>query len=290
MANDTSYIIVNGTLQPYNKPFASTRSRGLMYGDGCFETCCAYEGQYFRLDDHLSRLKKGLDYLAISYPDKLQKDRIGALLKRLLSKNNLERDKAIIRMQVWRQGRRGYASTSRKSGYMITASAGPKVKNSYRLRTVSTKRIPSVALPSQFKFSNGINYIKAASQAWQQGGDDALMETVHGWVSETTIANVFWMQDDAVFTPSQKCDILPGITRKTVIDLLNNKLNMQVCEGEYSIEDIKSADCAWICNSVKGVASVAEIDDIQFDTEASVIEELQEVYKSYRNQQLQSLT
>jgi branched-subunit amino acid aminotransferase/4-amino-4-deoxychorismate lyase len=112
------------------------------------------------------------------------------------------------------------------------------------------------------------------------------MTTVDGWISETTIANIFWLKEDVVFTPSEACDILPGITRRIILGLLKNQLNIAVKEGTFGMDEIKNAELVFICNSVKEIVPIAGIDETQFDTRHPLLEKMQSCFKAYRNRQL----
>ena len=178
MARNSVTSIIDGQLIAASEPAIPISSRGLMYGDGCFETLCTYSGRFFKLQQHLDRLRSGLQYLEIDFPDVLRSAKLKATIQDLLSANELQDGKAVIRLQVWRAGRRGYATQSQKSHYAIQCLNHQVRSQTYTLARVDTKRIPSVALPSKYKFTNGINYVKAAKQARALGADDALMETI----------------------------------------------------------------------------------------------------------------
>lgn len=286
MAENSSKVILNGVLLPEEEACISATSRGLMYGDGCFETFRSYNGHFLKLEAHLNRLEEGLDFLAIGYPENLKCEKLKTLLISLLTANNLLEKEAIIRLQVWRKGDRGYSIQTDEAGYSITAAPFMAKKKELRLATVDIKRISSKTLPSRYKLSNGLNYIIAAKQAAQRNADDALLETIDGYISETTIANIFWKKGNTVFTPSVDCDILPGVTRSIIIKLLKYELKTEVKEGAFSVESIKDADTVWICNSLKEIQLVKRIDDIEFDTTVPFIQKLKEVFWDYRNEQL----
>lgn len=280
--NSKSFIsVVDGEFVKANQPVIESTSRGLMYGDGCFETFCTYATRFFNLSKHLNRLKNGLAYLQIDYPDALQAQKLKSLIGKLLSENNLQDKNAIIRLQVWREGERGYGSPSRDFHYSIVCSQKKLSLSEYRLATVAAKRIPSAALPSAYKFTNGINYITAARQARQQGANDALMETINGFVSETTIANIFWLRNNVVFTPEESCDILPGITRQVVMIILNSMPDLEVQEDQFKIADVKNAEAVWVCNSVKEILPVCQIDQVQFDTQHPIVEKIRTSFRNY---------
>lgn len=286
MSNKDRFALVNGTFTKNEAPAVPVTSRGLMYGDGCFETLRSYKGSFFKLDEHLRRLQQGLHFLSISLPDDLQSSNISELLAQLIEKNKLQNQDAVLRLQVWREGKRGYATDASRSAYAVTLSPLNQLPPSYALATVSTCRVPSAALPARYKFTNGINYIKAATQARGKGADDALMQTIDGFVSETTVANIFWMKGDTIFTPSKDCDVLPGITREAVLQCLLNHMGREVKQGKYPLEAVKNADLVWICNSVKEIAAVHQIDQTVFNTSAAFFEEMHTVFESYLRNKL----
>lgn len=282
-------IVIDGNIEDENVPVVPAGSRGLMYGEGCFETFRTYSGRTFLLDDHMVRLRSGLRFLGISLPEELEPHSLRSLLKTLLQANGLMKNDAIVRMQVWREGTRGYKSGSGgEAHFSITASECPERFAPPVLVTAETRRIPSDALPSSWKFTNGINYILAAREAAEKGGDDALMLTVGGLVSETTVANIFWLKGQTVFTPSENCDLLPGTTRSTVIDL-TRRTDLSLEEGEYRPEHLKNAGAVWICNSVREVLPVGRIDDTEYDAGHPFLQELGKRYESHRNRYLEEL-
>lgn len=287
MAEITDWIIIDGVFQKASRPAVSVTSRGLFYGDGCFETFRSYKGSFSKLQAHLKRLEKGLEYLGISYPPGLKEKKLLSNLTNLLERNKLSDEDAVVRIQVWRKGGRGYQiEIPSGAHYSIVPASLTKSSDSCMLATVDIKRIPSSALPSQFKLSNCINYILAAKQAKRKSADDALMETTDGWISETTIANIFWKQNETVFTPSDECDILPGTTRNIVLHLLKEKFQIEVREGHYKLRDIKNAETVWICNSVKEIMPVHQINQVKFKIDTSFLKRLKHSFETYRNEEL----
>ena len=272
-----------------DEPIVPAGSRGLMYGDGTFETLRTYSGQTLFLDKHLDRLISGLKTLAISTPPEIQINKLKPLVSQLLEENNLS--DAIIRLQVWRGGKRGYRPDPEvRSHFSVTASPCPETFNPPKIVSVERKRIPSDALPSNCKHSNGINYILAAQEAEEKGGDDALLQTIDGWISETTIANIFWIKGDRVFTPSTHCDLLAGITRNIVLDLIKQYDSLKLNEGTFELDHILDADGAWICNSVREIVPVKQIDEHTLDVNHQAIAELKRRFIHFRDENLKPLS
>lgn len=286
---DNFKIIFNGDMHSVGEAAVSATSRGVMYGDGCFETMRSYRGHVLKLDAHLDRLEKGLDFLSIRYPKDLQKAHLCKKLQALLAENNLTDKEAIFRLQVWRKGERGYSTTAEAANYSITATPLAYQKKTCQLVTVDIQRVPSRSLPSCYKLSSGTNYIIAAQQAAQQGGDDALLETRDGNVSESTIANIFWMKEGVVYTPSIDCDILPGITRRIILDILRERLNVETQEGHFTIDAVKQADAVWLSNSLKEVQSVSGLDEVEFTVNSHFLRQLKKAYTSFKTDHLKMI-
>lgn len=284
--SEPRWIFFDGEWHNAGEPLVSAESRAVWYGDGCFETFRSYAGKFLELDAHLERLGNGLDYLQIKSPA-FNKNGLKNVLDELLEKNSLSRSDAVIRIQVWREGGRGFRVPSDAfSRYSITALPAPEISGTVKLATVSTRRIPSDSVNSQFKLSNSINYIRAASEAEKKGADEALMLTVDGWISETTIANIFWMEENRVYTPSVTCDILTGITRKILIDIIKQEPEVSLREGEFVPADLANAETAWICNSVLEIAAVKSVDELTFSSSHPFIKKVKTAFESYRNKAL----
>lgn len=290
MAQSDSQIIFDGQLQSSQKPIAQANSRGLMYGEGVFETLRVYQGHTLLLKEHINRLKRGLTMLGIAGAGLPSLNEIGKKITLLLQEKELFDTDAIIRIQCWQEGERGYHPKSRgKIRYMISAAKCPVDFNNPTLATVDIRRIPSKALPTSGKFTNGINYILAAKEAVKKGADDALMQTIEGWISETTIANLFWIQDNDIYTPSADCDLLPGITRKLIIDIAAEHSAVEVTRGKYRLEALAGAQAVIMCNSVRELLPVSKIDGQDYDLCHTVFNELQKLFSDYRDQNLKAL-
>ncbi|SMO68824.1 aminotransferase class IV [Fodinibius sediminis] len=280
---DESWILFDGMLKPASSPVIPADSRGLMYGDGAFETIRVYRGSTLLLENHLDRLNRGLHALGMDQLDRTRKKTLEGKLYQLLRKNDLLSRDAIIRLQFWRKGGRGYHAVDGHSRYAAVASVCPDYRQYYPvLATVSTRRIPSGCLPSEGKFTNGINYILAAREAADKGADDALMQTVDGAVSETTIANICWIKGTSIFTPSLQCDLLPGITRNIMLDIVNRNSELEMREGIYSVESLYKAEAVVLCNSVREIMAVSKVDGHVFETDHPVVSELQQLYTAFR--------
>lgn len=280
---DNGYISLNGSLINSDEASVSPVNRGMMYGEGCFETLKSYNGRFLKWEEHFDRLKDGLAYLGMHSP--IDSAELKKEVSDLLGKNNLSSEESMVRIQFWREGGRGYKSSSSKTFRMIQANSYTRSSEPLDLITAKTRCIPSEALERKYKLTNGLNYIKAAQEADRHQKDDAVMLTVNGFVSETTIANLFWMQDGIIHTPSEECDLLPGITRGSIISILQERgINIQI--GKFEPKSIYEAEAAFCTNSLIEIREIRAVDDIQFKTGQKPFKEILELYEKYKQEEL----
>lgn len=281
----TKYVIHNGKIIPSADAKISLQSRALAYGDGCFTTLKSYKNRYLHFTEHYERLKSGLAYIGINFPTSQQN--LLNQVKQLIQQNSLEKQLAVVRIQCFRSGNeRGYSHISDTCDYVITCSESTENNKAVKLAAVSIPTIPNQCLARTFKFSNSLNYIKAAQEAKTQNADDALMFTINGDVSETTIANIFWIKGATIFTPSAECDLLPGISRSIIINHLANKNDLQVVEGVFNRNNIQEAEAIFCSNSVKELYEVKSIDSREFRLEHPIFLKLHELFQIYKTAHL----
>ncbi|MEQ9278885.1 MAG: aminotransferase class IV [Balneola sp.] len=278
------FININGTLIPQEEASIPATSRAVSYGDGCFETFVSYKSKFLHFEDHFARLQSGLEYLEMNLD--LTKGQIKSEVQKLLEENVIEDEDSVVRIQCYREGSSGYFDISDRSGFIISNHPIPKRPESLNLKTVSIPAIPSIALERKVKLSNSINYIKAAQEAKKKGGDDALMFTIDKNISETTISNIFWIKGSQVFTPSVNCDLLPGVTRSILIELINQASELELVEGEFKLEEVYIAESVFCTNSVMEIKPTSKIDDFSYKTDHSIVEKLKDDFKVYKEKLL----
>lgn len=309
------YGILDGKPLPMADASERLSTRLFMYGEGCFDTLRSCAGGFLHPDRHLQRLHKGMEYLGWNPPDLLH-DELGFLqtLWQFLNYNNATERQVRIRIQVWADdhttGYRTAHDRAPSTRFLITGSLLPEPdrigqssqsghstrferfnplgghlpgmdRQQLTLATSRYRRIASDALPPTVKWTNGINYILAAREAAAHGSDDALMLSSDGFVSETTIANIFWKHHGEVFTPSDDCDLLPGVTRALLMQILGDAGYPVKC-GRYTPDHLEQADTVWVCNSVREIAPVMRLDAHSFEPDRAFLTDLYEHYQQYK--------
>jgi branched-subunit amino acid aminotransferase/4-amino-4-deoxychorismate lyase len=279
---DPVHIILNGELVEEQEARVSPLNRGMMYGDGCFETMRYYAGSFLRWNRHFQRLQDGLEYIGID-PAFTAEELMEQVLS-LLEANRLAETEAMIRIQCWREGGRGYITDSKRMGWMIQAGKPVSNASPLKLTVAKTRCIPSAALRRKYKLSNGLNYIKAAQEASQRQCDDSLMLTIEDMISETTSANIFWVKDEVIYTPSVKCDLLPGVTREVMIEVIED-LGIKLEEGEFGLDEINKAEAVFCTNSLIEIKEVGTLDNHIFETDHPMLMKLKTGFEQRKVQE-----
>ena len=135
--------------------------------------------------------------------------------------------------------------------------------NKMRLMTSSYERPNAKAFHIEAKVSGHyVNSILACQEAKDNGFDEALLLDANGFVAEGPGANVFYEKDGVLYTPA-KGNILPGITRATVIEICI-ELDIPVIEKFFTVDEMKEADCAFYCGTAAEVVELASLDNVPF--------------------------
>ena len=277
MENDP-YVIFDGNIQRKSEVRISPFHSGLYYGDGCFETFRGYSGKFLRLHEHLDRLQRAAKYLNYD-PVDIRKEEI----LQLLDKNDLRQADSIIRLQLWREGERGYQRSEHDNyRYVIEAKSLNVSDKAFKLITSKSRVLPNLSLSRSFKLSNAINYSFAATEAMASNADGALMLNIDGFISETEIANIFWAKGDILYTPSNECDCIPGIIQRVIL-----KLFPDCRQGMYQMDEIKQADAIFLTNSVREIVPVSNLDGIDFDPNNPLLERVRSAFENYKETHLE---
>ena len=253
-------VSINGRLLRAEEARISIFDRGLLYGDGIFETFRIYDGRPFRVDDHLRRLQRSARAirLRLPHPASWFRRQIGALL----SVNRLSN--AIVRLTVTRGiGPAGLEPPTVEPTIIIFARpfAGYSAALYRRGMTViiaTMRRPPPAAAVPYAKSLNYLGGILAKQEAARQGADDALLLSAEGHVCEGTTSNLFFVRAGTLYTPSPQTGLLEGITRQVIIKLAR-RLKIPVHEGLFRPDDLMAADELFLTNTSYEVMPVVRV-------------------------------
>lgn len=257
-----SEIYINGDFFAEEEARVSVSDRGFLYGDGVFETMRAYNGKIFRLADHMERLAAAAGRMSIPF-DQVQAENA---LHETLRRNQL--NDAIIRLTLTRgQGGWGLDFPADINPTMVvfarSFSGYPGQDEGISICLAETRKTPNDSLDSSLKSLNFLNNIFARQEASSRGFKEAIMLNYDGFVAEGSVSNIFWVSDNVLYTPALDVGILPGVTRKVVLELADEE-NISYEEGYYKPEVLLSTDEVFLTNTGYEIIPVNKINDTSF--------------------------
>jgi len=277
------HVSLNGQILQKTEARIPAFHSGLFYGTGCFETIRVESGRLLFFDEHYKRLRSGLLYLGVKDSDIPSYPKLINVTEELLHKNGLMERVAKVRIQCTLAENNGYRrDDSAELFTLISAEQYLQKAGAKKLTIAETKVVPASCRPVHFKMCNMLHYRNAYRESQKINADDAVMLTVNGLISETSMANLFWKRGDTFYTPSKYCDLLPGITRKYVIEAIEKNIGFSLIEGEFSIEDLMSAESVWVTNSLMEIQQVECIDEQKFGDNKSLTTSLRKAYQTFK--------
>ncbi|EMA69882.1 aminotransferase class IV [Halorubrum aidingense JCM 13560] len=258
---------VDGDLVPADEAVVSVEDRGFAYGDAAFETMRAYGGDLFRWADHADRLANTCETLALDHG--LSDEDLKRRIDETLAANEL--DDAYVKCSITRGIQPGTLDPHPEVDPTVVVIAKPLPRGGVdsepvydgpaTIQTTKTRKPSSRALPADAKTHNYLNGILARLELRVTGADEALMLDPDGNVAEGATSNLFFVDGTALKTPSLDGPILPGVTRKTVIELAEEE-GIPVEEGTYAPDAVREADEVFLTNSTWEIRPVARVDGI----------------------------
>jgi len=258
--NRDGMIWMDGSLVPWRDAKLHVLSHGLHYASGVFEGERAYAGNIFKLREHTERLIASGRILGFEIP--YSAEQIDAACREVLAANNLV--DAYVRPIAWRGAEQLSVSAQQTKIHLAIACwAWPNLFGADRMKGVRLgmapwKRPHPETAPTASKAA-GLYMIGTLSKhaAEAAGFDDALVLDWRGRVAEATGANIFFVMDGAVHTPTPDC-FLDGITRRTVMSIARRH-QMQVIERVIELEELPRATEVFLSGTAAEVTPVREI-------------------------------
>ncbi len=230
--------------------------RGLLLGDGLFETLLVEAGEPRDFQAHLDRLGRGCGVIGIPEPDPAQ---VQDAAREAVGASGLQGGRAALRI-TWTAGRgRGLPRPPlARPRLVVGASAAPPPAGPARLRT-STIRRNETSPASRLKTLSYLDNVLARRQAEAAGADEALMLNTRGEAACCAAANLFWIAEDRLFTPALDCGVLDGIVRARVLAAAA-VLGLEASEARAAYHRLEAAEGMFLTSSLAGVRPVAELD------------------------------
>ena len=250
-------VFLNGRLVPLDQANVSVLDRGFIFGDGVYELVPVYSRVPFRLDEHLTRLKRSLGEAKIRNP--YSRDQWRSHIYQLVDAQ------AFDDQGVYFQVTRGVA----KRDHAFPKSLEP---------TVFMMSNPLLS-PPQAQVEKGGAAVSATDNRWlrcdiksisligncllrQMSAEAGAVETIlfrDGKLTEASASNVFIVKRGVIHSPPKSNLILPGITYDVVSELAHAN-NLPIEFGEVSEAEVRAADEIWVTSSSKEVLPIVTLD------------------------------
>lgn len=255
-------ICVNGKFTDADKAVLLASNRSYRYGDGLFETMKVINGRIQLINLHMDRLFKSLSLLKFDIPGLFTAEIIQKKILELCRHNECE-EMARVRLSVSR-GNGGLYDEDRKLQYLVECwplnqsvtqlNENGLVIDIYPDAAKSTDRF------SNLKSANFLVYSMAACYARENKLNDCLVLNTLQQIADSTIANLFLVKGETIFTPALSEGCVNGVMRKYLLESLAAS-NYQVEETIVSAEDLLAADEVFLSNAINGIRWVQRFRD-----------------------------
>jgi branched-chain amino acid aminotransferase len=245
-------------------------THAMHYASSVFEGERAYNGKIFKSFEHSERFKKSANLIDFEIPYTVEE--IEKAKYQSLQENGLT--DAYVRAFAWRGAGEDMGVASSRNPVRVAVAVwswgnyyGDAKFKGAKLDIAKWRRPDPATAPSQAKAA-GLYMIATMSKhaAEDKGCSDAMMFDYRGYVAEATGANIFFVKDGVVHTPTPDA-FLNGITRQTVIDLLKEK-GISVIERHIMPDELESFEQCWLTGTAAEVTPVGQIGDYNFEVGA----------------------
>jgi branched-chain amino acid aminotransferase len=260
-----TYLFYNGKQLKNDVLLVEANNRGLRYGDGLFETMKYVNGTIHLFHHHVKRLFGGLQFLQFQLPSYFTADYLQKNIHALCQKNN--HPVARVRLSVFRGNGGLYDADNHFPHCVIQTWALPAKKfmlneNGLVLGLYPTAR-KSQDVFANLKSNNYLPYCMAALAAKQQKWNDALLLNGSGNICDTTIANLFIVKNELLFTPPLAEGCVAGVMRQFLLEQLPAK-GYSVTEKPIATADIEQADELFVTNAIHGIRWVKQYEEKEY--------------------------
>ena len=262
MVSDNNIVFLDGQFMPMSEAKISPMDRGFLFGDGIYEVVPSYDTKLVGFSLHIERMKNGLDAIGIKL--NMGVDDWRDIAQTLIKKNGEGNLGLYFHVSRGADVKRFHAYPEHIQptvfAYAFDIPAAPiadkQSANQYRVTSTEDLRWKRCQIKSTSLLGNVMHF--------QQGQDAGVHETIlynqRDELTEASACNVFIVKNDVVMTPPLDNQLLPGITRNMLLDILRKDGTLQVQERVISMNEVHAADELWLTSSSKDIAPVVELD------------------------------
>src|SRR3989441_1390096 len=262
------WVYFDGEFKRYGDARLGLMTHALHYGTGVFEGLRAYwnaeHEQLFILKprEHYERMHRSARVLMLKIP--LSVDELCAITVELVRKNGFRQD-SYIRPIAFKSseeiGVRLHNLNDSFAIYVTPFGSYVDIERGIRCMVSSWRRIDDNVAPARAKITGiYVNSALAKTEAMENGFDEAIMLSQDGHVCEGSAENIFVLRDGKVFTPPTSDNILEGLTRLGMMELLRSELDLEVVERSIDRSELYIADEIFLCGTGAQISPVIDVD------------------------------
>jgi branched-subunit amino acid aminotransferase/4-amino-4-deoxychorismate lyase len=235
----------------------SAAASAALYGKGIFTTVAIYDAKPFLWEKHWLRLKANAEKSGIDLSVYSEEIARGAFAE-IISVNDITHARARLTFYDESPSNIWSFPGERKTSLLIMTADLREISANYRL-TVSPFRINSASPIANVKSCNYLEKITALEEAIRRGFDEAAQTNERGEIASACMANIFWLAEGKLFTPSLATGCLAGTTREFTME------NSSCIENEIGLESLRKADAIFLTSAGIGVVQVSEFENRRFE-------------------------
>lgn len=253
---------LNGSYQPLEEARISPLDRGFLFGDGIYEVVPSYSGKMVGFAPHIQRMNDGLNAIGIQL--KWSDSDWRELCNQLIERNGGGNLGLYLHVSRGADSKRfhGYPENITPTVFAFAFEIAPPpvadkaLAKKYRVTTDRDLRWERCQIKSTALLGNVLHF----QHGYGQGNDETLLFNADNQLTEASSCNAYIVKDGVVITPPLDNQLLPGITRHILLDILRRDGSIAVEERIVTRDEVLSADEVWITSSSKEIGAVVEID------------------------------
>jgi branched-chain amino acid aminotransferase len=263
-----NFVCYNGRVVPYSEVKFGVLTHALNYGTAVFGGLRAYWNEdekqlfVFRPNDHFRRFLQSAKLLCMNL--RVSEDDLVKGLVELLRTEGHEEDLYIRPLAFYSDeiiGVRLHDLTAEVSIVVMPFGAYNKNEENMHVTVSSWRRVDDNTIPARGKIAGAyVNSAFVKTDAVRAGFDEAIVLNADGHISEGSAANFFMLRNGVLSTPPITANVLEGITRRTVIQLIRDELKMEVQEREIDRTELYLADEAFYCGTGAQISAITAVD------------------------------
>ena len=230
-------------------------SPSFLYGRGVFTTVAINDHEPFLWEKHWRRLTGNAAKLGMDISEYDERT-VAKALSELVEKNQVTNGRARITFSDESPSEIWSTLGEKRTSLSIIAAGARKIPDNFKL-TISPHDINTTSPLAGVKSCNYLEHLMAYDEGKNRGFDEAVRLNERGEIASACMANIFWLKDERLHTPSLKTGCLPGTTREFVLE------NLKCAEVDVGIETVKDADAIFLTSAGLGVVDVAKFDGRQ---------------------------